>query len=191
MGKKQLKTVGSKPPWDEELRRWLEKYISQHPHHTTDVLSRSYYIGEPRAVLDDYVAGILFLPAESGGRGADPNNSSVETSVRAFRESVEGTIRHGYANTFVETRTWFQLQQACSTAIEENVIVIVYGKLGVGKSRCLMEFATRHVTTAPILMLCSRNITTHYFARRLARALKLDETRNTAYIEDLAADMWI
>lgn len=37
MSERRLKTIGYKPPWDEELRRWLEKYISEHPNHTTDV----------------------------------------------------------------------------------------------------------------------------------------------------------
>ncbi len=61
-------------------------------------------------------------------------------------------------------------------------------KPGVGKSRCLMEFSSKHLTTAPIIILCSRNITTYYFARKLARALKLEERHTTAPLEDLVAE---
>jgi hypothetical protein len=82
--------------------------------------------------------------------------------VRAYRERVEGSRRPGYANTFAETRARFQLQQACQTAINEHAIVGVVGKPGVGKSRGLVEFAVRRMTMAPIPILCSPNITTHY-----------------------------
>jgi len=82
---------------------------------------------------------------------------------------VEGTNRHGYNNSFRETRTWFQLQQACQTAVNEHAIVVIYGRPGVGKSRCLMEFAARRMTTAPISVLCSAYVTTRYFVQKLAR----------------------
>lgn len=188
MSGKKIKIAGDGPLWDEELRLWLQNYIAKYPHHTTEVLSRSYYTGVARSALDAYLAGTYFLPTHLGGQGVNPKTSSIENSIRAFRISVEGTIRHGYANTFVETRSWVQLQNACRTAINENVIVVVYGKPGVGKSRCLTEFASRHMTTAPVLILCSSSTTTHYFAQKLARALKLDEQQTTARLEDTIAE---
>ena len=51
-----------------------------------------------------------------------------------------------------------------------------------------MEFATRHATTAPVVVLCSSNITTCYFALRLARALNLDDQRHTAHLECLVTE---
>jgi len=174
--------------WDEELRGWLEDYIVKHPHHPTTVLSRSQYIGVARRALDAYLAGTYFLPKEADGQGFNPESSKIEHAVRAYRERVEGTIRHGYSRSFVETRTWFQLQRACAKAINENVIVVIYGKPGVGKTRCLVEFAVQKMITAPISILCSRNITTHYFAQKLARALNLNDRPLTARLEDAVAE---
>lgn len=184
----RLKVVGPAPPGDEELRRWLATYIQEHPHHTTVVLSRSQYIGVSRTALDAYLDGTYFLPKQSGGMGVSPANSTIEKKVRAFREQVEGTVRHGYANTFVETRSWMQIQQACTTAISENVIVVVYGKPGVGKSRCLTEFAIRKMSTSPVHVLCSANVTTRHFVQRLARELGIDDRPPTAKLEDLIAE---
>ena len=117
-----------------------------------------------------------------------PESSKVEQRIRAYREKVEGTVRHDYSNKFVETRAWFQLAQACATAIAENVIVVAYGKPGVGKSRGITEFAVRKMTTTPITILCSANITTRYFVQRLARALQLNESMPTARLEDAIAE---
>ncbi|MGH9942463.1 MAG: AAA family ATPase [Pyrinomonadaceae bacterium] len=185
---KKLRVVGPPPPGDEQLRLWLEAYIKEHPHHTTAVLSRSQYVGVSRTALDAYLDGSYFMSKEDGGQGVNPASSKIEKQIRAFREQVEGTVRHGYANSFVETRSWKQLQQACITAITENVIVVVYGKPGVGKSRCLTEFAVRKMSTAPIALLCSTNVTTRHFVQRLARELGIDDRPPTAKLEDLISE---
>jgi DNA transposition AAA+ family ATPase len=184
MADSKLKIVGDKPLWDEELRAWLEKYIAEHPHHTSEILARSHYIGLSRAILDEYLEGTYFLPKHSGGRGHKSEGSRVEPLIRRFRESIEGPIRHGYTKTFVQTRTWSRVQSACETAIREKAIVVIYGKPGVGKSRCLLEFARRNMLTAPVFVLCSRNITFSYFAQRLARGLALSERAMTPKLED-------
>lgn len=170
--------------WDEELRQWLRHYLDEHPHHPTAVLSRAQYIGMSRKALDSYLAGTYFLPKEFGGEGIDRRVSKVEHSIRAYRERVEGSSRHGYTNTFVETRAWLQVQQACATAINENAIVVVSGKPGVGKSRCLTEYTVRKMTTAPISILCSPNITVRYFVQKVAQQLKLDDQATTSKLED-------
>src|SRR5207253_6794081 len=118
-------------------RLWFAEYIEEHPHLTTAVLSRSDHIGKSRTALDAYLDGTYFLPKENGGQGVDPKGSKIEKSIREYRERVEGTTRHGFTNSFVKTRAWMQLQSALSTAINESVIVVVYGKPGVGKSRGL------------------------------------------------------
>ena len=186
----EMITLGqeSERRWDEELRVWLKRYVADHPHHPTAVLSRAQYIGISRSALDAYLAGTYFLPKEWGGDGNDPQNSRLEPSVRAFRERVEGTSRRGYQNVFVETRAWMQVQQACNTAINENAIVVISGRPGVGKSRCLFEYAVRKMTTAPVSVLCSPNITTRYFAQRLAQELRLDDSATTSRLEDRVAE---
>src|ERR1043165_5051309 len=130
LNENKLKTVGDKPLWDEELRTWLERYINEHPHHTTEILSRSQYISLPRRILNEYLEGTYFLPKKSGGRGLKTDNSRVEPLIRRFRESIEGPLRHGYAKTFVQTLTWVRVQNACETAIKENAIVVIYGRPG-------------------------------------------------------------
>jgi DNA transposition AAA+ family ATPase len=180
----KLKIVGGKPLWDEELRAWLEKYIAEHPHHTTEILSRSQYIGLSRVILDDYLEGIYFLPKEAGGRGHKTARSRVELLIRRFRESIEGPLRHGYVKTFVQTRAWSCVQNACDTAIREKAIVVVYGRPGSGKSRCLLEYSRSNMLTAPVSVLCSRNVTYSYFAKMLARKLGLSEKAITAKLEE-------
>lgn len=184
--KQKLQVVGGAPPFDEELRLWLETYINEHPHLTTAVLSRSDNIGKSRTALDEYLDGTYFLPKP--GRPNGVQSSTIEAAIRAYRERVEGTVRHGYTNSFVETRSWAQFQHACHTAITENVIVVVYGKPGTGKSRCLMEYSVRKMSTGAVTVLCSANITTRYFAQKLARSVNLDDTPPTAKLEDLIAD---
>ncbi|MET0466887.1 MAG: AAA family ATPase [Chitinophagaceae bacterium] len=185
---KKLQVAGKAQQWDEELRQWLAKFVELNPHLSTSILGRSDHIGVSRTALDQYIEGTYFLPKESGGVGTNPERSKVETLIRAYREKVEGTVRHDYSTKFVETRAWYQLQQACATAINENVIVVAYGKPGVGKSRGITEFAVRKMTTTPIVILCSANVTTRYFVQRLARALQLNEGMPTARLEDAIAE---
>lgn len=188
MKSKQTGTVDKVVSGDEELRHWLEEYIAEHQHHTLEILSRSKYIGVSREALEAYLAGTYFLPVEKGGKGVDLEGSKIEQAIRAYRERVEGSVRHGYTNRFIETRTWFQLQRACHVASNENVLVVVYGKPGVGKTRCLLEFTVRKMTTAPISILCSRNIKPKYFVEKLAESMNIRSVGTVAKLEDLIAD---
>ena len=173
---------------DEELRNWLASYIKKYPHHTTAILSRSEFIGIARAALDAYLEGTYFLPEEDGGHGATLLTSTIEDSIRDYRMRVEGTERYNLADIYIETRTYRQLKLGCSIAINENVIAVIYGRPGVGKSVGLNEFAKREMTTAPIIILCSRNITWAYFVEMLAERLGLNTHVKTAKLENLIAE---
>lgn len=188
MSEDELQTADHEAEGDEELRRWLEQYVAAHPQHSTAMLSRAQHIGVSRRALDSYLSGTYFLPKEWGGDGVDPRSSKIEHAIGAYRERVEGTNRHGYTNTFAETRTWFQLQHACQIALNEHAVVVIYARPGVGKSRCLMGFAARQMATAPIAVLCSANVTTRYFVQKLARELKLSDKPATAELEDRVAE---
>jgi DNA transposition AAA+ family ATPase len=179
--------IVEKPKHDEELRLWLETFLKEHSHFTTAILARKDHIDASRTALDAYLNGTYFLAKESGGLGVQ-GKSQIEKKIRDYREKVEGTVRHGYANTFLDTRSYLQFQHACHTAIEENVIVVVYAKPGVGKSRCLQEYSTSKLKTMPLQILCSANITTRYFAQKIARELGLDDKTPTAALEDLIAE---
>lgn len=189
MTEAKLKIVGgTKTLGDEELRIWLDEYIKEHTHLTTAELSRSDHIGASRTALDGYIAGTYFIPKENGGMGVNAQNSKIEQKIRAYREKVEGTVRHGYRNSFLETRSWNQFQHACKTAIGENVIVVIYAPPGVGKSRNLQEYKTQKMTTMPIDILCSANITTRYFVQKIAREVGIDDRPPTARLEDLISE---
>lgn len=88
----------------------------------------------------------------------------------------------------METRSWKHFKQACYIAIKENVIVVIYGRPGVGKSRGLAEFATREMTTTPVMILCSPNVTPYHFVHEIAIALKLEVGGSVAKIENAIAE---
>ena len=185
----QLKIVGGGASvGDEMLRLRFDAFIKSHPHLTTLVLSRADYIGMSRTTLDAYLNGTYFVPKESGGLGVNPKNTQIEAKIRAYLDKAEGVVKDGYTSTFLETRSWMQFQHACKTAIEEKVIVVVYAKPGVGKSRCLQEYKTERMTTMPIDILCSANITTRYFVQKIARAVGVDDRAPTAQLEDLVGE---
>ena len=188
MNKDKIHVVGEVIRSDEELRLWLISHMEKHPNLTVAVLSRDNNVGFNPTGLEAYIRGTYFLPRDMGGQGHSPEGSKIERMVRLYREKVEGTVRHGYKNTFVQTQSWKQLQTACTTAIEENAIVVVYGKPGVGKTRCLREYSVNNLNALAIEILCSRNITTRYFAQKLARELKLDDHHPTAQLEDDIAE---
>jgi DNA transposition AAA+ family ATPase len=170
--------------WDEELRRWLENYIKDYPHHNTNVLSRSQYISIPRTVLDSYLAGKYFLAKAIGGEGNNPKKSKVEPAIRAYREKVGGTVQHGYGKPFFQTNVWKHMRNALRIALDENAIVVVYGKPGVGKSKALHEFALREMSRAPLIVLCSRNITASFFVKYIAEELRVKNYGSIADIEN-------
>ena len=123
-----------------------------------------------------------------GGEGQDPQTSTIENAIRVYRERVEGTVRHGYANTFKRTRVWEQVGQACDVAINENVIVVIYGRPGIGKSRCLIEYALQKMRTAPITVLYSRNITPRFFIQKLAKELRIERQWTIPDLEEAVAE---
>lgn len=85
-------------------------------------------------------------------------------------------------------RQGVQIQTACNTAIQRNAIVVIYGKPGIGKTRCLLEYAKRNTVTAPIPVLCTPNTTALYFVQKLARKVGLSESANAARLEDNVAE---
>ena len=189
MNRPPIKVVSPAPKIDEELRQWLENHIRELPHLTTAVLSKTDYIGVSKPALDSYLDRTYFLAKEAGGRGVKPDGSNIEERIRIYREKVEGTVRHGRANTFLKTRTWEELRQAYLTAVAENAIVVAYGKPGIGKSRALLELAVRETQgTMPIRILCSPNITPRFFVQEIARALGLDDKPNIPTLEKMCAE---
>lgn len=189
MSEAKLKIVGGTAKLgNEELRLWLENYIKDHPHLSTIELARSDHTGVSRTALDAYINGTYFVPKESGGQGVNPAKSNIEKKIQAYREKVEGVVRGGIKTSYLETRLWQQFQYLCKTAIEEKAIVIGYGKPGVGKSRALQQYKTEKMTTMPIEILCSRNITPRYFVQKIAKEIGLSDRPPTAQLEDLIAD---
>lgn len=194
---RKLEVVTPAVTWDDPLRLWLADYIKRNPHHNTSVLSKRDYIGVSRPALDAYLAGTYFLPKDQGGQGVDPKGSGLEPKVRAFREQIEGSQQHQHKN-FVENQTWQSFKVASETAIKYRAVVVVYGPPGTGKSRCLLEFVRKQLRTPPVAILCSRNVTPKYLARRIAGSLHIGETAHhprptysdvpLAELEDVIAD---
>lgn len=71
---------------------------------------------------------------------------------------------------------------------DENIIILVYGKPGLGKSVALTEFARRELATAPIIIRCSRNITWKVFLEMLAASIGLDPHSTGARLENMIAE---
>ena len=112
---------------DEKLRLWLKDYLAANKNLNTNIISRSDHTGVSRTALDAYLEGTYFIPKSQGGKFLeDPKNSDVENKIRAYKERVVGTERHGYTNEFVHTQSWAQFKYACRTAIDEGVIVVIY-----------------------------------------------------------------
>ena len=119
------------------------------------------------------------IPKSLGGKFVEnPAESDIEDKIRAYRDRAVGTERHGYTNEFVPTTSWHKFKYTCKTAIEENVIVIIHGEPGVGKSRALQKYKLEKVTTMPIIVNCSANVTTKHFVKKVARELKLSDAEN-------------
>jgi DNA transposition AAA+ family ATPase len=189
MSEATLKIVGgTKNLGDEELRLWFVDFVKDHPHLTTQRLSGSDHTGVSRTALDAYLEGTYFISKDMGGLGVNPETSQIEKKIRAYREKVEGVVRGGVTNGYLPTRLWKQFEYLCKTAIEEKAIVIGYGKPGVGKSRALQQYKTEKMTTMPIEILCSANITTRYFVQKIAKELGLSPRPPIAELEDLIAE---
>jgi len=191
MSTETITELNARPTGDENLRRWLADYLASHSEHTTAVLARADYIGISRRALEAYLNGRYFLPGEQGGEGGDPASSRLEPAIRAFRSRVQSLEQHGHLGTFVETEAWKYLQHACDTAINENAIVVVYGRPGVGKTRCLLEYASRRMATLPISVICSPNTTPTSFVKHLAHLVGAD-VRQQAHLteEEIATKLW-
>lgn len=186
-GNGHLQTVGP-PPGDEDLRRWLENFIKENPHLSTAVLARNDHIACSRTALDQFLDGTYFLPKDSGGAGVNPETSKIQRLVRAYRERVEGTEREGYRSSFVQTRCYLTMVSAWEVAMQEKVIVVPYGKPGIGKSRGIVELCVKKSLTRPIVILCSRNINVRYLAERLAEEAEVSSKGSIPRLEDMVAD---
>ncbi|HYP29381.1 MAG TPA: AAA family ATPase [Blastocatellia bacterium] len=183
---RRLRIVGGTPATgDEQLRQWLVSHMERNPHLTTAVLSRKEHIGMSRPSLEAFIKGIYYLPKTSGGQGVNPLRSKLEPSIRSYRERVEGPQTTGYAQSFIEDRAWLQFQTACKVAIESNLIVIIYGTPGIGKTRCMREYSVRKMTTAPVMIMCSPNVTLRHFVQEIAVAVGADHKRPVAQLEQL------
>ncbi|MGH9764882.1 MAG: AAA family ATPase, partial [Blastocatellia bacterium] len=65
---------------------------------------------------------------------------------------------------------------------------MIYGRPGVGKSRSLVEYAVREMTSYPISILCSRNVTVRYFVQEIAGVLGFDERTSSPRLENMIAE---
>lgn len=189
----KIRPMGDSRPWDEELRAWLEAYMSAHPHLTPDRLASSDYLSrrEPvsPALITQYVQGKYFLPKELGGQGVrwTPENK-IERVVRAFRQDVESELYLPAAQRFEETDTWRRVQYACDLALREGCIVVIYGHYGVGKSRSLAEFCDRHMRSRPVSVLCSGVTTARSLTATLAERMRVSPRGSLAQVLDRTAE---
>lgn len=187
-GKSQkLKTVGP-ALGDEELRQWLQQYMEKNPHLTTWVLSQQEHTGISRTALDDILEGIYFLPIESGGKGVSPKRSDIEKRIRAYREKVEGVTSDNGSIGFMNTVAYQRLCAAWDLAVNEKVITVAYSNPGDGKTFPLQKLLIQRMTSRPISILCSRNITVRYFAQLLAKAVDISKHHIIPELEDMVAE---
>jgi DNA transposition AAA+ family ATPase len=179
-----IKLVGEAAPVaDERLRGWLEEHQRAHPHLTSEVLARR--IGVSRAQIDRYLAGKYFKPKPEGD-GVNPATSKLESKIRKYRESIEGTERRGYKSTFMKTGAWFKAQKGIEIAINEKLLVIICGSPGRGKTKSITQFIVDNLTALVVRVKCSPNIHAKYFVQRLAQEVggAISTSGSIAKIED-------
>lgn len=177
---------------DEALRQRFEQFIEDHPHLSTAVLQRSDHIGVSKTALDAVIKGEYFLKGGPNGTPINPKNSKVEPKIREYLDRVQNVGRNvGYDAGFVQTVLSSQIEYALTTAITENIIVVAYGSPGDGKSFSLQQYILDKLTTPPITILCSRNITPGYFVKRLATELGLKNIGGIPETEDRIAEALI
>ncbi len=184
--KNGLIVIGDKPQHDEGLRIWLQEHIEKNPHLTTTVLASATHIGAgvSRTTLDAYLNCTYFLPKPEG---LGVKTSKIEDKIRAYRDRVDG-VREGKTVPFVETGSWLQFKHACFTAINENAIVVVYGRPGIGKSRYLREYGYQKQKVVPLQVLCSANITPKYFVESIAKQLRIEHKFSIPTLEGMISD---
>lgn len=175
------KLVGDAPPWDVELQLWLETYVKDHPHINLKKLSSSEFIGQHgyinESTLRLYMEGRYYLAKEKGGFGTQyKSDNNIERILREFRARIDSQLYLGHGKEFIETKTWRQVQHACTVAIKENEIVVVWGKYGIGKTRSIREFADRNLQRQPMYILCSALVTPRSLLKRLATEFRIQGT---------------
>jgi DNA transposition AAA+ family ATPase len=181
----KLRVVGESEYYDESLRLWFEMHLAENSHLTTNGLARLMGPGVSRSILDAYLKKIYFKSEENP---AGVVTSKLEDKIRKYKEGVTGSPRGQNQIGFTETTAWLQFQYACYVATKEDVITVVYGDPGIGKTTCLREYSYRKQTAAPIKILCSPNITSKHFASKLAKELKIDKRMSLAELEDAIAE---
>lgn len=77
------------------------------------------------------------------------------------------------ASPFIKTTTWQRVQAACDAALADHLLVVIAGPRGVGKTRCLREYARREMASPPIYIDCRPQMRAGDLIRELARRLDL------------------
>lgn len=182
---------GTKNVGDEALRQRFVRFMAKYPHLTTAELSRDNQIGFSKTGLDGYLKGTYFLTGGPNKSPVNPANSKIERLIREYLDRVEGNQRSGEKSEFVQTVCWHQFQYLCNTAIEENIIGVGYGSPGVGKTVSMGQYSIEKLSTRPIHILCSFNITARYFIQQIADDLKIKDRVSIPELENLVADRLI
>ena len=80
---------------------------------------------------------------------------------------------------FIETSVWRRIDAACTSALNDQMPVFIYGPSQIGKTTCLLEFARRHNHGTSKYVRMPAACTFAFFVQSVARACFIPTSRQT------------
>ena len=107
--------------------------------------------------------------ADYSGPVAKLSNARRLVEARSSRKDVG----------FIETSVWRKIDAACTSALNDQMPVFIYGPSQIGKTTCLLEFARRHNHGTSKYVRMPAACTFSFFVQSVARACFIPSSRQT------------
>jgi len=84
---------------------------------------------------------------------------------------------------FIKTAAWEMVRNACAAALIEHGLIVITGNPGMGKTRCLLEYAKREMPIPPLFLACRTQMRAGDLIRKIAHELELDARQSAPKLE--------